>query len=138
MKLNQKNRIIISAAAAILAVLLFAGYVRSFSNIKAPAPLTQAEQQTLTAVLDSAFHERKNFVHPLPFNSIPAELSVSAENAILIDTATGSILYEKNADEEVPPASMTKLMVMYIAFKEIAAGTISMEDIVPLPAECWA
>lgn len=138
MKLRIKHVATASFAAAFLIVLFFAGYVHSLTKPKTPRALTKDEQISLEAVLDSSFHERKNYVHPLPFASLPAQLDVSAGNAILIDTTTGSILYEKNADEEVPPASMTKLIVMYIAFQEIEAGKISMSDVVPLPPECWA
>ena len=65
-------------------------------------------------------------------------LPSNAGSAIIIDTSKGNILYEKNADEIIPPASMTKLVVMYVIFQEIAAGGISLDDIVPLPAESWS
>ncbi|MDR1420900.1 MAG: D-alanyl-D-alanine carboxypeptidase, partial [Treponema sp.] len=42
--------------------------------------------------------------------------------ASLIDAETGTVLYEKNPDEEIPPASLTKLMTMHIVFREIASG----------------
>lgn len=77
-------------------------------------------------------------VGSLPYPVTPAEFSVHSGSAILIDAATGSILYEKNADAIIPPASMTKLVVMYVVFQEIATGRISLDDIVPLPPESWA
>ncbi|QTQ12249.1 D-alanyl-D-alanine carboxypeptidase [Treponema parvum] len=125
-------------ALLVLAGALFFFYVRSFKIIKEPAALTTEEQNTLEAALDSAFHERLKHIHPLPYSVIPAKIPVSAKNAILVDAATGSVLFEKNADEKVPPASMTKLVVMYIVFKEIERGRISLSDVVPLPPESWA
>jgi D-alanyl-D-alanine carboxypeptidase (penicillin-binding protein 5/6) len=55
-----------------------------------------------------------------------------------MDAATGTLLYVKNGDEEIPPASLTKLMTIHIALQEIAAGRASPEEIVPLPRESWA
>lgn len=91
-----------------------------------------------------AFQQVKNTLYPqyivsaLPYPVTPADLTVHSGSAILIDAATGSILYEKNADAVIPPASMTKLVVMYVVFQEIASGRISLDDVVPLPPESWA
>lgn len=63
---------------------------------------------------------------------------LSARSAIVIDATTGRVLFEKNADDRIPPASMTKLVAMYTAFDAIRAGEISFDDIVDLPAESWA
>ncbi len=65
------------------------------------------------------------------------EPTVNAKSAITIDVNSGSILYEYNADEIIPPASMTKLFGMYVVFEEISRGRISLDDIVPLPPETW-
>jgi D-alanyl-D-alanine carboxypeptidase (penicillin-binding protein 5/6) len=78
----------------------------------------------------------------LPYNIESPELSqpklaLYAKSAILVDTATGNILFEKNADAIIPPASMTKIALMYVVFQEIAAGNISLTDIVELPPESW-
>ena len=91
-----------------------------------------------------AFQQVKNTLYPqyivsaLPYPVTPANLTVHSGSAILIDASTGSILYEKNADAVIPPASMTKLVVMYVVFQEIATGRISLDDVVPLPPESWA
>ncbi|KAB8136275.1 D-alanyl-D-alanine carboxypeptidase [Gracilibacillus oryzae] len=54
-------------------------------------------------------------------------LEVSAESAILVDADTGKILYEKNADQLLPPASMTKMMTEYLVLEAINNGEISWE-----------
>lgn len=51
-----------------------------------------------------------------------------AKSAILIDAATGKVLFEKNADEKLPPASMTKLASMLIIMEYIDSGKISLSD----------
>ncbi|MGM8365481.1 D-alanyl-D-alanine carboxypeptidase family protein [Virgibacillus sp. W0181] len=54
-------------------------------------------------------------------------LDLNAESAILVDANSGKILYEKNADEALPPASMTKMMTEYLVWEAIEEGTITWE-----------
>jgi len=63
---------------------------------------------------------------------------IHARSAILVDAASGSVLFEKNADEPVPPASMTKLVAMYTAFHAAERGEISFDDVIEPPPESWA
>jgi len=55
---------------------------------------------------------------------------LGAYSAILIEADTGQVLYEQNADEELPPASITKVMTMLIAMEAIESGEISLDDTV--------
>ena len=55
---------------------------------------------------------------------------LGAHSAILIEAETGQVLYEHNADEELPPASITKTMAMLIAMEAIESGEVSLEDTV--------
>jgi len=63
-----------------------------------------------------------------PVSVEPAEFP--ANSAILVDLKTGAVLYEKNADEQVPPASITKIMTMLLVIEAIKSGKISFDDIV--------
>jgi D-alanyl-D-alanine carboxypeptidase (penicillin-binding protein 5/6) len=67
--------------------------------------------------------------------TVPDILSLSA---VLIDAATGTLLYTKNAHEEIPPASLTKLMTMHLVQNEIYAGRASPDDIISITSESWA
>ena len=58
-----------------------------------------------------------------------------AKSAILIDSATGKVLYEKNADEMLAPASMTKLGSMLIIMEAIDNGSLSLDDEVTISEE---
>ncbi len=51
-----------------------------------------------------------------------------AEAAWVYDQTTGTVLLEKNADEPLPPASMSKLMTLYMAFDAIANGVVTVDD----------
>ena len=120
------------AALIITGLFIYSGYLKN----PQPVELT-AEQQALLTERTSSIYT-KSILNPLPYDTIPAELSINAKSAILIDAANGCILYEKNADEPIPPASMTKLAVMFVVEQEINTGRISYSDIVPLPPESWA
>ena len=59
-----------------------------------------------------------------------AEPEVPGKSALLMDVATGKILYEKNAHEALPPASVTKVMTMLLIMEAIDSGAIGWEDTV--------
>ena len=58
------------------------------------------------------------------------ELEVAGKSALLMDAATGTILYEKNAHEPLAPASVTKVMTMLLIMEAIDSGKIKWEDTV--------
>lgn len=53
---------------------------------------------------------------------------ISAPSAILMEKTTGTIICEKNANERMPPASVTKIMTLLLIFDSIADGKIELED----------
>lgn len=64
----------------------------------------------------------------LPRVHASVDLAPSSKSAILIDAATNTVLFEKNADEKLPPASMTKIMSMLLIMEEIDKGNLSFDD----------
>lgn len=68
---------------------------------------------------------------------IPAPPQLSASSYILMDAYTGDILVEHNVDEELPPASLTKLMTSYIIEYELARGNLSLDDQVSVSVKAW-
>lgn len=56
------------------------------------------------------------------------ELAPNAKSAILIEASTGQVLYEKNADEALAPASMTKIMTLLLTMEAIEKGQIGLQD----------
>ena len=68
---------------------------------------------------------------------IPAPPQLSAEGYLLMDAATGDALVEFNAEQRLPPASLTKIMTSYVAAKEIELGSISMDDEVNVSVKAW-
>ena len=56
------------------------------------------------------------------------KLADEAKSAILIERDTGKVLYEKNAHEPLPPASMTKIMTMLLIMEAIDEGKLSYDE----------
>ncbi len=71
-------------------------------------------------------------------NAAPPELQLKVKSAILLDYATGQVLFEQNADQPIPPASLTKLMTLHLAYKKIAEGSLKKDDKVQVRPEAWA
>ena len=61
-------------------------------------------------------------------NEDNAPLSVSSKSAILMDVGSGQILYEKNAHDKLPPASVTKVMTMLLICEALDSGKITLDD----------
>lgn len=70
---------------------------------------------------------------PLP----AAATETAAKFAILLDYDTGAVLLEKNADEPTAPASMSKLMTLYMIFERLKAGNLRLEDTFPVSEKAW-
>ena len=61
-------------------------------------------------------------------------IAIAAPSAILMEKVTGQVLYEKNADERMLPASVTKIMTLLLIVEDIEAGKLSLEDTVTASA----
>ena len=68
---------------------------------------------------------------------IPAPPQLAATAYLLIDANSGRVLAERNADNALPPASITKLMTSYIISAEIERGSISLSEKVNISVEAW-
>src|SRR5262245_26895684 len=65
-------------------------------------------------------------------NAVPAPPQLAAKAYILVDANSGAVLVEHNADERLPPASLTKMMTAYVLAEEINAGRVHEEDMVKI------
>ena len=64
-------------------------------------------------------------------------IETQARNLILVDYETGQTLYQKEAQKMVPPASMSKLMTIYMVFDKIKNGTLSLDDTFTVSENAW-
>ncbi|GAA6206736.1 D-alanyl-D-alanine carboxypeptidase family protein [Cognatishimia sp. WU-CL00825] len=83
--------------------------------------MLQAGKRLITALLASA-------VLAYPAHAFETR----AKAAFVLDQTTGTILMSKNADEALPPASMSKLMTLYMAFEAVRKGSLKMEEKLPV------
>lgn len=68
---------------------------------------------------------------------IPRAPQIAASSYILLDAVTGKVIVEENADVQLPPASLTKIMTAYIAEVEIDNGNMSLDDEVHISEKAW-
>ena len=68
---------------------------------------------------------------------IPKPPSLNSSNYILIDSVSGRVLAEKEADVRIEPASITKIMTGYVAADQISKGYVSLDDEVLISENCW-
>lgn len=66
-----------------------------------------------------------------------ANIDTIAKQAILIDVSTNTVLFEKNADQRMPPSSMSKIMTMYMVFDAIKKGRLSLDHTLPVSERAW-
>ena len=69
--------------------------------------------------------------------ALPAEFQTAAKQLIIMDYATGAELFAKNADEIMEPASMTKLMTVYMMFERLKNGSLSLTDTFLVSENAW-
>ena len=90
--------------------------------------MTKTASSLMTAVI---------FIFGLTYSSSSIAYDTSAKHAFLIDFDTNQVLFEKNADVLMPPASMSKIMTAYLAFEEIKSGRLKLEDKILISENAW-
>jgi len=90
--------------------------------------MTKTASSLMTAVI---------VIFGLAYSSSSIAYDTSAKQAFLIDFDTNQVLFEKNADVLMPPASMSKIMTAYLAFEEIKSGRLKLEDKILISENAW-
>ncbi|MDQ6976308.1 MAG: D-alanyl-D-alanine carboxypeptidase family protein [Mariprofundaceae bacterium] len=67
----------------------------------------------------------------------PSEPTIAAKSWALLDVDSSQVLFSKNADEHLPPASLTKLMTLYLVFESLKKKQIQMDDQLPVSKKAW-
>jgi len=68
---------------------------------------------------------------------IPAVPQLDVASYMLMDSGSGDILGQQNADERLEPASLTKMMTAYVVDRAVASGKISLDQMVPVSEKAW-
>ena len=66
-----------------------------------------------------------------------ASFQVDAKSAVLINGLTGKIVFEQNPDEKIAPASLIKIMTLYLIYDALAGGNFKLSDIVTISKRAW-
>ena len=77
-----------------------------------------------------------NQAHAAPASSAPS-FQVDARSAVLIDALTGRIVFEQNPDEKIPPASLIKIMTLYVIYDAIDSARFKPTDLVTISKRAW-
>ena len=86
-----------------------------------------AEDEAMIEVISSA-EEAVETVLPTSITGGAVGMSADAKSAILIDAGSGTVLFEQNSHDRLPPASVTKVMTMLLIMEAIERGQMSLED----------
>lgn len=71
------------------------------------------------------------------FPRAASAFETEAKQAILLDMNTGSVLFEKNPDEPMPPASMSKMMTVHMVFERLKQGKLKLDDTFIVSENAW-
>jgi D-alanyl-D-alanine carboxypeptidase (penicillin-binding protein 5/6) len=105
---------------------------------KLPKKLILASLLATTAALSAAaLAQNPNPVVPPPASSAKPVFDTPAPIAYMEDLSSSAVLFEKDADRRIPPASMAKMMTVYVAFDLIKQGKLNPNDAVEVTPETW-
>ncbi|MEK9967789.1 MAG: D-alanyl-D-alanine carboxypeptidase family protein [Ferrovibrio sp.] len=72
-----------------------------------------------------------------PASAQLGQVETQARQMILVDFDTDTVIFEKNADELMPPSSMSKLMTAFMVFEQLEAGKLRLDDMLPVSEKAW-
>lgn len=93
-------------------------------------PALAAETETIPVnaqVLEETLREEEQQTEA-ETQDVDADLGVTAVSAILMEASTGTVLYEKNPDQALSPASITKIMTLILIFDALESGQITLDE----------
>src|SRR6188508_566947 len=73
---------------------------------------------------------------PIPLQVV-GPIDTQARSALVMEVETGTVLLDKNAEERIPPASMSKLMTAYLVFDYLKKGRAKLDDKLPVSEAAW-
>ncbi len=98
--------------------------------------LVQSTMATAEEILPQTLNRNVNTASNKPI-TIPAAPTLNAKAYILIDVNSGKIIAEKNSEKKLPPASLTKMMTLYVISNALHNKQISLEDKTRISRKAW-
>jgi D-alanyl-D-alanine carboxypeptidase (penicillin-binding protein 5/6) len=112
------------AAAAALALTVFA--ITADISSATAAPKSRPDRAAIAGKAKP----------PIPLETV-GPIDTQARSALVMEVETGTVLLDKNADERIPPASMSKLMTAYVVFDYLKKGRATLDDELPVSEKAW-
>lgn len=106
-------------------------------GLASPALVTPASAQNRPAAPPQRPPARPAGPPATPAQSPIGPVETIARSALLVDFETGATLLSKQAEERLPPASMSKLMTMYAVFEQVKAGRLRMDQALTVSEAAW-
>jgi D-alanyl-D-alanine carboxypeptidase (penicillin-binding protein 5/6) len=117
----------------VFASLLALGLVLSVA-VPGPAPAATAPAKPAAKAGPAA---KGKAAPEAPSQGTASGIDTEARAAYIIDFRTGAVLLDKNSDERIPPASMSKMMTYYTVFSYLKEGKASLDDMLPVSEKAW-
>jgi D-alanyl-D-alanine carboxypeptidase (penicillin-binding protein 5/6) len=133
---------LLAAATLVLGMLAPATYGQDDPAETSPGPAQNTASPVAQPAAEPApARPQLNTAQPVAQSQapqiVPKPPEIDATSYILMDAMTGKVLVELNADQPLPPASLTKIMTTYVADTELSAGNISLDDQVNVSIKAW-
>lgn len=135
MKSKKVYSMILALVLVTVAAAAAAGPAATGAPVSGAAPVTAGPVSDLK---EAATGEDLAVVRQSPAQVSAAALETTAEAAVLMDAATGKVLWSKEKDKELPMASVTKIMTLLLACEALEQGKISLDDRVTVSENAWA
>lgn len=105
------------------------GLNAAYADDNAQIQLQAQQNLSLSATAETAAATPPSLVPPSP--------NIDAKGYVLMDADSGAVLAQQNMNDRLPPASLTKLMTLYVAFEALKSGQIHMTDSVHISTKAW-
>lgn len=119
---------------SLLAKTIFLILPTLFSTSVIAAPSNSNTQQTNNSVMTGV---NPIAAQPKNTSTAPTPPAINANGYVLMDANNGEILASKNANTRMAPASLTKLMTLYVISEALKSGRIHLNDLVPISKTAW-
>ena len=126
-----------SILAAALALALAAGPGPALAQQTPDKPAAKQPAKDKRAPKQSAAKAQGQPTADQPVSGKGPNFDTDVRNALLMDFATGQVMWEKAADERIGPASMSKIMTLYLAFEQLKKGQVKMDDTLAVGDKTW-
>jgi D-alanyl-D-alanine carboxypeptidase (penicillin-binding protein 5/6) len=102
--------------------------------VPSPAAATKSKPAAPAKPAPAAPHSK---AAPAPTDATAGPVDTLAKHALIIEAETGIVLFDKGADERMPPASMSKVMTAYVVFDMLKQGRAKLDDELPVSEHAW-